>query len=441
MAGGRSLRVAGVSAATDRVWSVGEISQSLKGLLESTYGRLQVRGEISGLARPASGHLYFSLVHDRPIMGSRTSNPQIGAVMWRSNVGRLRVDPEDGMKVVVSGRLTTYESRSVYQLVAERIEPEGIGDLHLAFERLKEKLGAEGLFEEDRKLAIPFLPRRVGVITSPTGAAVRDFLKTLTQRNPGASVRLVPVRVQGDGAAAEIARAVELLGRPQADVDVIVVTRGGGSLEDLWAFNEEVVARAIAVSDVPVVSAVGHEVDFTIADFVADRRAATPTAAAAVVSPDLGELHGRLASLHRGLVQGLRATASSCERGLLRATSARLLQDPQLIVQERFGGLDRALEGLENHLYKRLEECHDSLILLGTRLRGLSPFAILDRGYSVALDRHGRPVRSASSLGPGDPVELRFAAGRARARVENVDTDGRAGSERDGDGRTARGDL
>ena len=408
------------------VYTVGEFTREVRAILESQFGRVAVRGEISNFSRPQSGHVYFSLIDDDDSgKVSRFTNAQIPVVMWRSNATKLRFRPESGVKVVVSGRVSVYEPRGTYQLIADRIVPEGIGALQLAFEQLKEKLQTEGLFAAERKRSLPFLPRRIGVITSPTGAALHDFLRIVYQRFPRAWVRLVPVKVQGEGAAREIARAVRLLHVPESQVEVIVLTRGGGSLEDLWAFNEEIVARALSRSLIPTVSAVGHEIDFTIADFVADCRAPTPTAAAEAVVADARDLRLRLESGRRQLIQGLRRTLDKAATQLERATYSTLLRDPQVIVQKRFEHLDRVAVELQNSLYNRLQEWNDKLLVLKTRLEGLSPLSTLGRGYSVTTTPGGKVIRDASQLAEGERIVVRFAAGQVQAVVQDREESGR----------------
>lgn len=403
-----------------KVWSVGEFTRQVRGILESTFDRLQVRGQIGNLTRAQSGHIYMNLVDDEDSGKSRISSSQLRVVMWRGQASRLRFQPETGMKVVVTGKITVYEPKGEYQLVADRLEPEGVGELQLAFEQLKRKLQEEGLFDLEKKIELPFFPERIGLVTSSSGAAVRDFLRTLYSRNGLAQVRLVPVRVQGEGAALEVAQAIELLQRDDAGVDTIVLTRGGGSLEDLWAFNEEVVARAIAGSAIPVVSAIGHEVDFTIADFVADERAATPTAAASLVTPDRVELLRRLDGSQRRLALGLRAWADRGESELARRMASRYLADPQLVVEERFEHLDRVLGDLRLLSRSRLDELENSLSLLGARLETLSPYAVLKRGYAVALDAAGEVVSGTEKLSEGDLLHLRFDRGNAGVKVEEL---------------------
>jgi exodeoxyribonuclease VII large subunit len=279
-----------------QIYSVTELTHLIKGKLENEIGRVLVEGEISGYRPAQSGHAYFTLKDDFS---------QIKAVMWRSRRERLKFDVEHGLKVIAGGQLSVYVPRGEYQIMVETLEPRGLGALQLAFEQLKEKLRAEGLFDEDHKKALPYLPDTVGVVTSPTGAAVRDIINVIRRRFPGVGIFIRPVRVQGEEAAGEIARAIEDLNR-DGRVEVIIVGRGGGSLEDLWAFNEESVARAIAASRIPTLSAVGHETDVTIADFVADVRAATPSAAAERVVQPREELQARVNAAGNRLGAALR---------------------------------------------------------------------------------------------------------------------------------------
>lgn len=407
-------------AAEQATWSVGEFTRHVRDILETNFETIRVKGQIGNYTRAQSGHVYMTLVDDEDGGKSRISSSQLKVVMWKGQASRLRFEPETGMKVVVAGKVTVYEARGEYQVVADSLEPAGVGELQLAFEQLKHKLEAEGLFDPDRRRELPFFPGRIGLVTSRTGAAVRDFLETLDARNPRARVRLVPVRVQGEGSAAEIARAVELLQEADAGVDVIVLTRGGGSLEDLWAFNEEVVARAIADCAIPIVSAIGHEVDYTIADFVADYRAATPTAAASVVTPDLGEILPRLDGLRRRLALGLRSWAQRGEAELAQKMSTRYMLNPQLVVEERSEHLDRGLEELQRLAHARLDRVENTLAILGSRLETLSPYGVLKRGYSVALDAKGNTVTSTEQLSEGDLLRLRMDRGEARVRVEDA---------------------
>ena len=358
---GEPMPAAAARAAAPRVLTVAELAQQIRGSLEERFATVHVRGEISNLRQPGSGHLYFSLKDDAAC---------IRAVLFRGQARLLKFRPENGQEVVARGRVGFYESGGDTQIVCDALEPVGAGALAVAFEQLKARLSAEGLFDAARKRRLPFLPRRIGVVTSPTGAAIRDFLRVLHRRFPGMAVLVAPARVQGDGAAEEIAAGVRRLGA-RGDCDVIVVTRGGGSIEDLWAFNEEAVARAIAAAPVPVISAVGHEVDFTIADFVADLRAPTPTAAAELLAPVEAELRGALAvartrlgrAVHRGVEQRLAATHRLRAR---LADPRRRLAGERLRVDER---LRRAADHQRRLLAARRLELRDLL----ARLRQAHP--------------------------------------------------------------------
>ena len=368
------------------VLTVSELTGQVKRLLEGGFAHVAVSGELSNCRRQSSGHLYFTL---------KDSGATLGAVMWRREAARLPFEAHDGLEVVCHGRLEVYPPHGKYQLIADRLEPLGAGALTLAFEQLKAKLGKEGLFEPARKRPLPFLPRKIGVVTSPTGAALRDFLRVLHLRYPGLPVLVAPARVQGQGAAAEIAAAIERLSaRP--GVDVLVVTRGGGSMEDLCAFNEEVVARAIARSPVPVVSAVGHEIDFTIADFVADCRAPTPSGAAEMLAPVRRELEAGLGLLVRRLGRGLESTVQQRRETLLRLRFG--LGDPRLALADRKLAVAELQERLNAGLRGSLEGRRAVLRKLRERLEARSPRADLAQrtrqlhALRAALERSARRV-------------------------------------------------
>ncbi|MBI5545593.1 MAG: exodeoxyribonuclease VII large subunit [Deltaproteobacteria bacterium] len=349
-----------------RVLSVSELTRELKGLLEPRFAQVSVRGEISNLRPAQSGHHYFTL---------KDQGACIAVVLFRADAARLKFRLQDGLAVVCRGRLSVYEARGQYQILCDAVEPEGAGALALAFEQLKSRLAQEGLFDPARKKKVPFLPRRIGIVTSPSGAALHDFLRVLHDRFP-IPVLLVPVRVQGEGASLEIARGIGRLAA--TGVDVIVVTRGGGSIEDLWAFNEEPVARAIAASAVPVVSAIGHEVDFTIADFVADRRCATPTDAAKTLAPVRAELLRSLDQRRRHLRQSvLRLVAHQRER--LRARGHRLADPRRRIADERLA-LDHVSERAQRGLARALSGRRSRLDALAERLLREHPRSRLARG-------------------------------------------------------------
>ena len=436
-----------------RILTVSQLATLVRDRLERGVGFVWVAGEISNFRPQPSGHLYFTLKDDQS---------QVAVVMFRSAAQVLPFRPADGMDVLVGGRPTIYPARGALQLQAEALEPRGLGALQLAFEQLKARLGKEGLFAAERKRRLPRYPRAIGIVTALRGAAIHDMRTTLRKRWPLARVVVRAVRVQGDGAAREIAAAIADLNRITW-LDVLVVGRGGGSLEDLWAFNEEVVARAIVASRVPVVSAVGHEVDVTIADFVADARAPTPTAAAALVSPDVVEVRAALAradaslgralerrvdaararvtDLHRRLgdperrvrdvAQHLDELAARMRHALVRkvawerrevaTASARLVRSgPEPGLRRAAERLDHAGERLRFALAVRVRQARARLEHAVGRLDALSPLACLARGYAIVRkgDARGAVVSDAATLAPGDAVALVFARGRAHALID-----------------------
>ncbi len=387
-------------------YTVSELTRSIKVLLEGTLPPVAVMGELSNVKLHSSGHLYFTL---------KDESSQISGVMWRSRVAGLTFQPADGMKVLVSGRVTVYEVRGVYQLDANSLRPAGAGELQMAFEALKQKLAAEGLFDSARKRALPRLPSRIGIVTSTTGAVLQDILTVLRRRYPLATVVVNPAKVQGEGAAPEIARALAEFNEFGA-LDVIIVARGGGSLEDLWAFNEEAVARAIAASRIPVVSAVGHETDFTIADFVADLRAPTPSAAAEMVVPDrraiLEIVRDSWYSIESSMEEGLTVRRDTI-RHLLASYAFNRPVDALRQSSQRVDELMRSLARAGSHY----------LALTGSRLTGLrdriaalDPALALKRGYVMVL-RDGRIVGSSLGLAADDNVDLRFHDGMVHSTV------------------------
>lgn len=393
----------------DSVLTVSRLAALLREVIEDNFLDVRVEGEISNFSTPASGHSYFCL---------KDENCQIRAVLFRPQARLLRFRPENGMHVVAAGRLSLYPQRGEVQFIVDRLEPQGVGSLQVAFEQLKARLAAEGLFDPARKRPLPSFPRTVGVVTSASGAAIHDILNVLRRRHAGVRILLRPVRVQGEGAAAEIAAAITDLNR-HGEADVLIVGRGGGSLEDLWAFNEEAVARAIFASAIPVISAVGHEVDVTIADFVADLRAPTPSAAAEMVIRSRLELESHLDHLVLRLGGRMRGRL-----GLLRERTeglARRLRSPAQTVAEwrrRREELERRLCRGMFHIQRGAE---GRLALLSGRLDALSPLRTLSRGYAIAFEeKTGAAVRDASRLAPGDRVRLRFARGGALATVEEV---------------------
>ena len=438
------------------ILTVSRLTALLRGVLEENFEQLWVGGEVSNLSYPSSGHCYFTL---------KDAGAQLRCVMFKSAVKNLKFRLTDGMALIVRGRISVYDQRGEYQLICEYLEPAGVGALQTAFVQLKEKLALEGLFAEAHKSAIPRFPRKIGVITSPTGAAIHDILNVLKRRFASLAVLLYPVRVQGEGAAVEIARAVDEMNR-LGDVDILIVGRGGGSLEDLWAFNEEAVARAVYRSKIPVISAVGHETDWTICDFVADLRAPTPSAAAELVIASSEELRSQVDGLSYRLRKTIENILVSYDRrleGLRRA-----LHDPRMMVghlaqrlddlsgrldmglhvavsrrRDRFERLRDALrhndpkgmidllrqrvalllvrsEGLLAH---RLEEIRQGFGDNAARLEVLSPLKTLARGYAIASHAcDGTTVTDAGSLAPGEQLLLRLHRGAARCLVESLET-------------------
>jgi exodeoxyribonuclease VII large subunit len=389
-------------------YSVTEFTRQIKSLLESELAPVWLHGEISNFVHHSSGHMYFSL---------KDEASQIACVMWRTRNQSLFITPCDGMQVVVFGQVTLYEKRGVYQLDVMKLVPAGVGQLQLALEKLKAKLAAEGLFDEARKKPLPAFPQRIGVVTSPTGAAIRDLVQIARRRMPSIEIILRPALVQGEGAAQDIAAAIADLNE-FGEIDVIIIGRGGGSLEDLWAFNEEVVARAISASHLPVVSAVGHEIDVTIADFVADLRAPTPSAAAELVVPDRLELRSQLAGFWKFLQHALQRRIVLERLRLKGFRSSYALRRPSDLVQQRRQRLDELDHLCSLALTSRLKRDRARTESLAQRCRDLAPGSILQRGYALCW-RPGDEnfLRSVEGLVPGEIVEVQLAQGRFSSRV------------------------
>ncbi len=388
-----------------KVYSVAEITHQIKFLLEESFPILLVQGEISNLNMHSSGHIYFTL---------KDEQAQMRCVVWRSQAENLRFAPEEGMKILVRGRLALYERGGYYQIVVQQIQPQGLGELQLAFERLKRKLLGEGLFDETRKKPLPEHPQVVGVVTSPTGAAIRDIISVIRRRMPSMPIVLMPVRVQGEGAAAEIASAIRTM--DDWGVDVLIVGRGGGSLEDLWAFNEEAVARAIFECHTPVVSAVGHEVDFTIADFVADVRAATPSAAAELVTPDKADMEQRLRHLRHLLIRNLQNRLSAWRQAVTRLENHYALRQPENAVAQYRQRTDELDRRLSKSVLQTVSLSAQKLDALERNLQLLSPHHTLRRGY--AMVRKGQTViQNASQLKDHDRAIVEFHDGTVPVEV------------------------
>ena len=438
-----------------RIWPVRELVAQVRELVEQEYGDIWVEGEISNYRPAPSGHVYFTL---------KDADAQLPIVLFRRQAILLRFRPEDGLHVLVRGRVSVYEQRGQMQLVAETMEPVGAGSLQLAFEQLKERLKAEGLFQSDRKKPLPMFPRTVGIVTSPTGAVIRDFLNIVNRRHSGLNVLLFPVSVQGESAPGEIEAALAELNATNL-VDLIVLARGGGSLEDLAAFNSEQVARAIASSRLPVVSAVGHETDFTIADFVADLRAPTPSAAAELITEAQHKIAEHLAAQSHRLERASRFQLLQARQRLAHLPISRaesrlttLLHRLEQRLDDALQRLDAAVQNqlrqrqnriaalttgvlhhdprqklahasqhladfrsrLDRSLERLIESSASRLGSLDARLNSLSPLAVLDRGYALVLSADGALIRSTAQIGPGDKLTARLADGSFSSRVESI---------------------
>jgi exodeoxyribonuclease VII large subunit len=437
-----------------KIYSVSELSLELKNLLEKQFPDVWVTGEVSNFRAATSGHFYFTL---------KDANAQIRAVCFRNQARYLKFKPQDGISVIARGHLSVYEARGEYQFYVEYLEPAGVGALQLAFEQLKAKLAGEGLFDPARKKPLPVLPHAVGVVTSPTGAVIRDILRVLKRRFRNMNVTLYPVKVQGEGAAEEIVEGIEYLNRHRL-VDVMIVARGGGSLEDLWAFNEEIVARAIAASKIPVISAVGHETDFTIADFVADLRAPAPSAAAELVVHCKQDFVDELRERSRRMSQAVRLKLSEAREALTELRMHRVFQTILTRLAERAQRVDDAMVSLERSMRFRLHEARQAwlrasasvvrydfrglvrlkragleerdrrlettfrqfvlarrnqLLQVEAVLKERSPLTILNRGYSITRDAQGHIVRDAAQVAIGDNLSIRLARGELGATVKS----------------------
>ncbi|MCQ6558148.1 exodeoxyribonuclease VII large subunit [Paenibacillus mendelii] len=442
-------------ALESRIYSIKEINRYIRMKLESDplLGDVWLRGEISNFTHHSSGHMYFTL---------KDADSRLKCIMFASHNQKLPFMPKEGTKVLARGNFSVYERDGNYQFYVTQMQPDGIGSLYMAFEQLKRKLDGEGLFAEGRKRPIPRFPKAIGVITSPTGAAVRDIIITLQRRHPSVPVLLFPVLVQGKGAAPAIVKAIQIMNR-MAEVDVLIVGRGGGSLEELWAFNEEAVARSIIASSIPVISAVGHETDFTIADFVSDLRAATPTAAAELAVPNIAELKSGISQLRTRLYQSLRTSAMRRKERLDRVRRSPIFMNPRKYMLQQAERLDRLKERLEQRTLRKAERSRDKLLRLQGALAGahpgekaafeakrlqaaagrlesamgslmkerrmqvastirqldaLSPLKVMSRGYSLVYDeKENRLIKSIEDVQPGDLVKVKLADGQLDCQV------------------------
>ena len=391
------------------IFGVTEVNHLVKLLLDSEpmLQNISVRGELSNYKMYPSGHHYFTL---------KDGEGALRCVMFRGDAASLRFHPQNGMQVIAAGRVTVFPRDGQYQLYCVRLTPEGAGDLAVAFEQMKARLLQEGLFDRAHKRPLPRIPGRIALVTSPAGAAVRDMLRILGARWPMAQIRILPVRVQGEGAAEEIAAAIRWANLHQA-ADLIITGRGGGSMEDLWAFNEECVARAVYDSQIPVISAVGHEPDVTIADFVADRRASTPSNAAEIAVPDMAELLQRLDSFRSRMAQGTLNGLERQERRLMALAEKRVLTDPLAFVQDKRLQLDYVQQKLLTAANTQWQEEQRRFAALAAKLDALSPLKVLGRGYAMARTEDGAVLRTAAQVQSGDTIHLRLAQGGLRCTV------------------------
>lgn len=413
-----------------KIYSVAEVNRKARMVLESGIGELWVEGELSRVTIHSSGHWYFTL---------KDESAAVSCAMFRNDNARVIFRPKDGLKVQMLARPSLYEANGRYQLIAAEMEEAGKGSLQERFEKLKAKLADEGLFDESRKKPLPLLPRKIGVVTSPTGAAIRDIIHVLTRRFPNLEILLVPAKVQGAGAEQGIAKAIDYL-NTRGDIDVMIVGRGGGSIEDLWSFNEEIVARAIARSEIPVISAVGHEIDFTIADFVADVRAPTPSAAAELAVREKSDLEAQIALCRRRLRQSLKTQAQDFRLRLNRAAHSYVFREPenlllryrrqiqgleaQMGIQLRFGvqqaqqRIDELCMMMKHRMAHRIDRNKQSIRGLQSQLRMLNPLAVLGRGYSLTWKPDGTVVRNAGAVDVGESIVTQFADGKVVSKVE-----------------------
>ena len=402
-----SVEANSTSATSSTVLSVHQLNLQVKQLIEGSTGVVWVQAEISNFKAHTSGHFYFSL---------KDKNSQISSVMFRGNNGRLKFRPTDGMEVLVRGRISVYEPRGSYQIVCDLMEPVGAGALQKAFEQLKEKLKLEGLFESARKRAIPAYPRHVAIVTSPTGAAIRDMMNVLSRRARGIQITVIPTLVQGAGSAEQIVSALKKSWTIPG-VDVIIIGRGGGSIEDLWAFNDETLARTIVASPFPIISAVGHEIDFTISDFVADLRAPTPSAAAELVAKSSDELMQKVLQLRRLLVISKKRTLESFKQKLALLRNA--LVDPQKKLQELTQRNDELLLRLDLARKNIFERKRQRLEHKMSLLDSLSPLRVVDRGYAL-VTKDEAVIKTARDVKKGDQLNIRLSQGSLQVSVETV---------------------
>ncbi len=395
-----------------QIIAVGQLNNQIRDCLQGEFGTVWVAGEISDLSRPSSGHLYFSLK-------DQTGN--LKAVIWRTTAERISFEPDDGMQVVCCGGIDVYPPRGTYQLIVRQMRLQGEGALQMALRKLRLKLENEGLFDPGIKRRLPRYPKRLAVVTSPSGAALTDFLEVVRRRWSAIEITIVPTRVQGTNVGAEIARAIRRVGQLTPHVDAILVTRGGGSLEDLWGFNEECVVRAIRASHAPVVTAIGHEIDVTLADLASDRRALTPTEAGELLVPDGADLRRRLGTVEQRMRSLLRARLDGAHDSIRRYAETRALRDPYSMVHDRVREVDDLQQRAHRAVLRQTERSETMLANMIGKLETLSPLKVLARGYSITQSPKGDVVRSIRQLEADDEVQVRLSDGRLSAKVLRVD--------------------
>ena len=365
-----------------------------------------VKGEISNFKAHYTGHFYFTLKDDKSL---------IKCIMFKSYAERINFKPKDGMQVIVFGGVSVFERDGIYQIYVKAMQEQGIGDLYAKFEKLKQDLEKEGLFDENHKKKIPMMRRIIGVLSSLTGSVIKDIINVSTRRNPNCYIRLLPVPVQGPGAATEIAKGIKIMNENNL-ADVIILARGGGSLEDLWPFNEEIVARAIYASNIPIISAVGHETDFTISDFVSDLRAPTPSAAAELANPDIFELQSKINSLKERARINLKKKIEVLNLKLNRLNNSRVFTNPMQNIENNYLRVDKYIKSLENSIKLKQKEAEKSFIEQITKLDALSPLKTLTRGYSI-IEKNGQLIKSCNDLNSGDEVQIKLFDGEKKANI------------------------
>ncbi|MBF0253073.1 MAG: exodeoxyribonuclease VII large subunit [Candidatus Omnitrophica bacterium] len=399
------------------VYTVTEITREIKGMLEETYSGIWVEGEVSNLSKPASGHIYFSI---------KDEFSSLKCVIFKSYSKNVKFDVEDGMKVLCFGNIGIYEKSGQYQMYVDMVEPKGKGALHIAFEQLKEKLYKEGLFDESIKKDIPDFPKRIGVVTSSTGAAIKDIIEVSQRRYPNIEITIFPVQVQGDNAKTEIAEAIydmnifnekiKISGEKENPIDLMIVGRGGGSVEDLWAFNEEVVARAIHDSDIPVISAVGHEIDFTISDLVADIRAATPSQAAEIAVPIIEDIKDRIDDVFTSLERSADIFLENKFEKIVSLEKRLNLMEPVNALLQLEQKLDETTQKLSTYITQYISQEENGINYIQEKLNILNPVNVLKRGYSITF-KDGKIINNAASLKKGDEIVSKFAEGEVGSVV------------------------